>query len=224
MAGVEENGLQDDISWKLRTFEQHHGHSLTSFRRFPIDHPDKVCDRTERRGEDLKTCCERRLCRSRSLTSRVRCRSWKPRTPVRWQCLGCPEGVGGLDFQILCRILPIIKQATTHTQCCRKGGKMRLFNRVCKHVTSSLWVVVAASSIASAQDLPKTSINYVGTWGSLSLFNKVEKPFWGTALEEASSGVLQVKVQPFTEMGLKGNEILRLLRSGVLEVSATLLS
>lgn len=33
-----------------------------------------------------------------------------------------------------------------------------------------------------------------------------------------------MKVQPFTEMGLKGGEILRLLRNGVLDMSATLLS
>ena len=78
--------------------------------------------------------------------------------------------------------------------------------------------------MASAEDLPETNINYVGTWGFLSLYKKVEQPFWGGALEEASGGAIKVNVQPFTEMGLKGNEILRLLRSGVLEVSATLLS
>jgi len=101
---------------------------------------------------------------------------------------------------------------------------MRLFNGIRTYVTTSLCGLAMVTSMASAQALPETSINYVGTWGSLSLFNKVEKPFWGEALANASGGAIQVKVQPFTEMGLKGNEILRLLRSGVLEVSATLLS
>ncbi|OYX42746.1 MAG: hypothetical protein B7Z02_11140 [Rhodobacterales bacterium 32-67-9] len=77
---------------------------------------------------------------------------------------------------------------------------------------------------AAAQDLPKTEFNYVGTWGNLSLYNKVEKPFFENTIPEKSGGAVTVTVQPFTEMGLKGTEILRLLRSGVLDMSATLLS
>ncbi|MFV0492576.1 MAG: TRAP transporter substrate-binding protein [Pseudorhodobacter sp.] len=77
---------------------------------------------------------------------------------------------------------------------------------------------------AIAQDLPKTEFGYVGTWGNLSLFNKVEKPFFTETIPAASGGMVTVNVQPFTEMGLKGTEILRLLRSGVLDMSATLLS
>ena len=77
---------------------------------------------------------------------------------------------------------------------------------------------------ASAKEYPETEINYVGTWGSLSLFKKVENPFWSRELTEASGGAITVNVRPFTEMGLKGDEILRLLRNGVLEIGATLLS
>lgn len=101
---------------------------------------------------------------------------------------------------------------------------MRLFKTVKPLLTSSVLGMMLSASLATAQDLPDTSINYVGTWGFLSLYKKVEEPFWNGTLEEASGGAIQVNVQPFTEMGLKGDEILRLLRSGVLEVSATLLS
>jgi TRAP-type C4-dicarboxylate transport system substrate-binding protein len=83
---------------------------------------------------------------------------------------------------------------------------------------------VAMTGSAQAENYPDTEINYVGTWGNLSLFKKVENPFWSEELSEASGGAITVNVQPFTEMGLKGDEILRLLRNGVLEVSATLLS
>jgi len=83
---------------------------------------------------------------------------------------------------------------------------------------------IGLGSGALAQDLPKTAFNYVGTWGNLSLYNKVEKPFFAEALPERSGGAIEVTVQPFTELGLKGTEILRLLRSGVLDMSATLLS
>ncbi|GAB4293828.1 MAG: TRAP transporter substrate-binding protein [Roseovarius sp.] len=75
-----------------------------------------------------------------------------------------------------------------------------------------------------AQELPATQFSYVGTWGYLSLYKKVERPFFEEELPKASNGAITVKVQPFTELGLKGDEILRLLRNGVLEMSATLLS
>ena len=96
--------------------------------------------------------------------------------------------------------------------------------KLIKLIGGSLLAASLAVGGANAQSLPDTQINYVGTWGGLSLFNKVEKPFWGEALTEASSGAISVNVQPFTELGLQGDEILRLLRNGVLEVSATLLS
>lgn len=97
-------------------------------------------------------------------------------------------------------------------------------------VAKSLKCLIGATAFATmstsalADEYPKTEINYVGTWGNLSLFNKVENPFWSQELSEASGGAITVNVQPFTEMGLQGDEILRLLRNGVLEISATLLS
>ncbi|PHS05882.1 MAG: TRAP transporter substrate-binding protein DctP [Blastopirellula sp.] len=84
--------------------------------------------------------------------------------------------------------------------------------------------IIMTSNLAVADELPSTNFKYVGTWGSLSLFKKVEKPFWTKTILDKSNGAIKVEVQPFTEMGLKGGEILRLLRSGVFEMSATLLS
>lgn len=89
---------------------------------------------------------------------------------------------------------------------------------------ATLSVSLLWSGVAVAQDLPATAFTYVGTWGNLSLYNKVEKPFWGETVSAKSGGAINVTVQPFTELGLKGNEILRLLRNGVLDMSATLLS
>ena len=89
---------------------------------------------------------------------------------------------------------------------------------------AAAWIGLCVGGAAIAQDLPKTEFGYVGTWGNLSLYNKVEKPFFEKTIPERSGGAITVKVQPFTEMGLKGTEILRLLRSGVLDMSATLLS
>lgn len=96
-----------------------------------------------------------------------------------------------------------------------------------RKTASAVSAVVLATGLASASladDLPATQFDYVGTWGNLSLFNKVERPFWEEAIPARSDGAITVDVQPFTEMGLKGGEILRLLRNGVLDMSATLLS
>ena len=89
---------------------------------------------------------------------------------------------------------------------------------------SAIVLATGIAGVALASDLPATEFNYVGTWGALSLFNKVERPFWEEAVPERSGGAISVKVQPFSEMGLQGGEILRLLRNGVLDMSATLLS
>ncbi len=107
---------------------------------------------------------------------------------------------------------------------CPTGENMRKFSKFGSAFFSALLGVAVIVMPVDAQQYPDTEINYVGTWGSLSLFKKVEYPFWSRELSEASGGAIKVNVQPFTEMGLKGNEILRLLRNGVLEISATLLS
>lgn len=101
---------------------------------------------------------------------------------------------------------------------------MRLFRKSGMGPAAALCASLLWAGGALAQDLAKTEFTYVGTWGNLSLYNKVEKPFWGETIPEKSGGAINVTVQPFTELGLKGNEILRLLRNGVLDMSATLLS
>jgi TRAP-type C4-dicarboxylate transport system substrate-binding protein len=85
-------------------------------------------------------------------------------------------------------------------------------------------VALAAAGTARAEELPKTDLTFVGTWANLSLYKKVERPFWEDEIPAKSNGAITVKVQPFTEMGLKGGEIFRLLRSGVIDMGSTLLS
>mgnify|MGYP001433913790 CR=1 FL=1 len=69
---------------------------------------------------------------------------------------------------------------------------------------AATFATLGFAQAAVAQDLPKTKFNYVGTWGNLSLYNKVEKPFFEQTIPEQSGGAITVTVQPFTEMGLKG--------------------
>ncbi|MEH6527869.1 MAG: hypothetical protein V7723_17505, partial [Sneathiella sp.] len=58
-------------------------------------------------------------------------------------------------------------------------------------------------------------IKGVGTWGSLTNYQKHEGPFWNEKIAVASNGMITGDIKPQTELGLKGFEIMRLLKLGV---------
>jgi TRAP-type C4-dicarboxylate transport system substrate-binding protein len=87
-----------------------------------------------------------------------------------------------------------------------------------------LGVVLAAfAGSALAQDLPKTSLKVVGAWGNLSQYKNFEQPFWTKTVHEKSGGAITAEITPFNEMGLKGAEIFRLMRLGVIDFGSTVL-
>ncbi|HEY9119358.1 MAG TPA: TRAP transporter substrate-binding protein, partial [Marinobacter sp.] len=88
-------------------------------------------------------------------------------------------------------------------------------------VAASLMSLAFASSLTLAQDLDKTSFNYVGSWSSLSLYQNFERPFWEKHLPEASDGKISTKVTTFDQMGLGGGEVFRLMDRNVIEVTST---
>ena len=60
-------------------------------------------------------------------------------------------------------------------------------------------------------------LNAVGTWGNLPNYKKHEGPFFNQRLAEASGGELVGQIKPQTELGLKGFEIMRLVKNGVFD-------
>ena len=74
-----------------------------------------------------------------------------------------------------------------------------------------------AAGPAAAQDLPKREFKIVGSWGNLTNYNNVEKPFWNKAIPDASGGKITANITPLTELGLKGFEVLRLVKLGVFD-------
>ena len=60
-------------------------------------------------------------------------------------------------------------------------------------------------------------IKGVGTWGSLTNYQKHEGPFWNDHIAEASGGQIIGEIKPQTELGLKGFEIMRLVKNGVFD-------
>lgn len=82
--------------------------------------------------------------------------------------------------------------------------------------------MLLTGSHAFAQAIDKTSINYVGTWSSLSLYKNFERPLWQDHIPEASDGQISTEVTTFAQMGLGGGEVFRLMDQNVLEVASTL--
>ncbi|MEM9147592.1 MAG: TRAP transporter substrate-binding protein [Pseudomonadota bacterium] len=60
-------------------------------------------------------------------------------------------------------------------------------------------------------------IKGVGTWGSLTNYQKHEGPFWNEHISSTSDGAIVGDMKPQTELGLKGFEIMRLVKLGVFD-------
>ncbi|MEX0340188.1 MAG: transporter, partial [Arenibacterium sp.] len=57
----------------------------------------------------------------------------------------------------------------------------------------------------------------VGTWSSLTNYQKHEGPFFNERLAEASGGSIIGEIQSQSGLGLKGFEIMRLVKNGVFD-------
>ncbi|WP_293574210.1 TRAP transporter substrate-binding protein [Phaeobacter sp.] len=84
-----------------------------------------------------------------------------------------------------------------------------------KTVTTALGALAFMATSALA-DGPVV-LNAVGTWSSLTNYQKHEEPFFNQRLNEASGGKIVGKIQSQSGLGLKGFEIMRLVKNGVFD-------
>lgn len=84
-------------------------------------------------------------------------------------------------------------------------------------------MAVGLAGATLAQDMPKTPLKVVGAWGNLTQYKNFEQPFWTKEVSEKSGGAITAEITPFNEMGLKGAEIFRLMRLGVIDFGSTVL-
>lgn len=84
-------------------------------------------------------------------------------------------------------------------------------------------LMATIAGVAGAQELPKNHLKVVGAWGNLSQYKNFEQPFWTKTITEDSKGAITADITPFNEMGLKGPEIFRLMRVGVIDFGSTVL-
>ncbi len=89
------------------------------------------------------------------------------------------------------------------------------------------WPLVLSAVFATqayAADLPETHLKVVGSVGAAASYRDFEKPFFSEELARDSDGAVTAEIRPFTEMGLKGGEVLRLVKQGVIEYGATIMA
>lgn len=77
---------------------------------------------------------------------------------------------------------------------------------------------------AHAQGLPATKLKVVGSWDFLAQFKDFEKPFWEKTLPQLTGGAVTAEVAGFNSMGLKGTEIVRLMKLGMIDFGTTVLA
>jgi TRAP-type C4-dicarboxylate transport system substrate-binding protein len=82
----------------------------------------------------------------------------------------------------------------------------------------------AGAANAQTAGLPSTTFNVVGSIGNLSMYTNREVPFWNEIVPRESAGAIKAQVKPFTELGLKGPEIFRLVSQGTMQMAMTVLN
>jgi TRAP-type C4-dicarboxylate transport system substrate-binding protein len=78
-----------------------------------------------------------------------------------------------------------------------------------------------ASPLAGAQGFPKMQLNVVGNLGITTQSKDLEAPLWSKVIPEATGGNVTAQFKPWNEMGLKGPEVIKLLRQGLYDIGTT---
>lgn len=95
--------------------------------------------------------------------------------------------------------------------------------RIISTIATAL-LIAGAAGMAGAQDLPATQLKVVGLQSHLNSFKNGEKPFWEEHLPKASGGRITAQLTALDINGLRGPEILRLMRLGVIDFSSGVIS
>ncbi|MEM7685544.1 MAG: transporter, partial [Pseudomonadota bacterium] len=70
------------------------------------------------------------------------------------------------------------------------------------------------SAPVQAEEIDTKEFAVVGTWGNLFNWREHESRLWGDVLPSASDGKLTANAKPYTELGLSGYEVVKLLKLG----------
>ena len=80
-----------------------------------------------------------------------------------------------------------------------------------------LFMALSLSDWACSQGLPPTQIKVIASSDQSNLHKNLERPFWTERLPKASGGAIKVEFSGLLSSGLKGPEIVRLMRAGAID-------
>jgi len=83
--------------------------------------------------------------------------------------------------------------------------------------TACLALSAAFAAAAWSQALPPTQIKVIASSDQSNLHKNLERPFWTERLPAASGGAVKVEFSGLLSSGLKGPEIVRLMRTGAID-------
>lgn len=97
---------------------------------------------------------------------------------------------------------------------------MKLFTKIASALslcatTALLPIYVSADDHADIQEI---RLEVVGTWGFLENWKVFEERFWTETIPAASGGKITANAKPYTELGLKGYEVMAGVRKGSYDV------
>lgn len=101
-------------------------------------------------------------------------------------------------------------------------GMSKLLSSILAGAVSAIFY--AGMVEAAEVDLPQTHLKVVGGSSTLNRYKYVQQPFWSETLSKNSNGKVTADVSGDNELGLKGPEVLRLLRLGVFDVASATIS
>ena len=87
----------------------------------------------------------------------------------------------------------------------------------CLPIAVSAALMASLAVGASAQNLPETRIAVIGSSDQSYMHRTIERPFWTETIGSESGGAITVEFQGLLSSGLKGPEIVRLLRTGTID-------
>jgi len=84
--------------------------------------------------------------------------------------------------------------------------------------------IFAAAAPQAKAEIQEYQFEVVGTWGFLENWKEYESKFWNERLPKASGGKLTANAKPYTELGIKGYEVMSGLKKGAYDAVHALTS
>ncbi len=81
-----------------------------------------------------------------------------------------------------------------------------------KFLGAAMAALLGATAANAEVDTKEFAV--VGTWGNLNNWKQFESRLWNDVLPEASGGKITANAKPYTELGLSGFEVVKLLKLG----------